>query len=132
MFKIELESREVNPVPVKQIKIYQPEPNLWIVLATSPAEDLEIVGQADGAVLLSPWGTGSPVWINCDGSREWHQARFWQSIDQHNGSDHKYFLVKWFCRDSQWSDAGETAAMNRASQWIYSQKWATETPITSL
>lgn len=131
MFKIRLDQTKPNPVPVAEVNLWELDKTLWVIAVDSPDENLEIVGHLDGAMLVNPWGGGSPVLVTVDATepdtRIW-AARFWQSIDLHDGNTHKYFLIKWFCRDSDWSDAGETAAMDRGSQWIYSEQWATVTP----
>lgn len=131
MFKITLESDKPNPVPVSQVNLWELDKTLWVIGVDSPDEALEIVGHADGAMLVNPYGEGTPVHVMVDAeglNNRIYAARFWHSIDRHDGDTHKYFLIKWFCRDSDWSDAAETAAMNRAAQWIYSEQWATVTP----
>lgn len=135
MLTLRLDPTKPNPVPVSQVKLWKLEETLWVIGVDSPDENLEIVGHTDGAMLVNPWGGGSPVLVAVTATEpdnRIYSARFWQSIDQHQGETHKYFLVKWFCRDSDWSDAAETAAMDRASQWIYSQQWAIVTPVAAL
>ena len=131
MFKIRLDPFNPNPVTVSQVKLWELDKTLWVIAADSPDPNLEIIGHLDGAMLVNPWGGGAPVLVAVDATEpdtRIYEARFCESIDRHDGNTHKYFLVKWFCRDSDWSDAGETAAMDRASQWIYSEQWATVTP----
>lgn len=129
MFKIEIATREPNPVNLTQVNLWQISEDLWCISVDATSDQLEIMGHLDGAVVLNPYGGQSSAIINIETeNRRFYQARFWQAIDQHDAKDHKYFLIKWFCRDSAWSDAAETAAMDRGSRWIYDQKWATEAP----
>jgi hypothetical protein len=132
MFKIQIDTRQPNPVPMNQCNLWQISDDLWCIEVISSSDQIEIMGHLDGAVVFNPYGGESSAIITVETENsKFYGARFWQSIDQHHENSHKYFLIKWFCRDSDWSDAAETAAMDRGSRWIYDQRWQTETPVAT-
>jgi hypothetical protein len=109
---------------VRWVKIWQLQPNLWVFGVDSSDETLALQAHADGIAIYSPYGNGSPVRVITESERL-NAARFFTTIDRHDGSDHKYFLVKWFCPDKEWTAATEDAAMTAGLKWIESGEWKT-------
>lgn len=126
MIKLRFQNDKRNPVQVRWVKIWQLQPNLWVFGVDSPDETLALQAQTDGITIYSPYGNGSPVRVTTE-SEQLNAARFFTTIDRHEGSDHKYFLVKWFCSDKEWTAATEDAAMTAGLKWIESGEWKTST-----
>ncbi|NBR26442.1 MAG: hypothetical protein EBU08_22215 [Micrococcales bacterium] len=126
MIKLRFQNDKRNPVQVRWVKIWQLQPNLWVFGVDSPDETLALQAQTDGIVIYSPYGNGSPVRVVAE-DEILKSARFFTTIDRHEGSDHKYFLVKWFCPDEEWTAAAEDSAMATGLKWIESGEWKTST-----
>ena len=124
MIKLRIQNDKPNPVQVRWVKVWQLQPNLWVFGVDSADETLALQAQTDGLTIYSPYGNGSAVRVITESERL-NAARFFTTIDRHEGSDHKYFLVKWFCSDEEWTAAGEDAAMTAGLKWIESGEWKT-------
>jgi hypothetical protein len=130
LIKLKIQNEKPNPVPVRWVQIWRPEPDLWIMCVDSPSQELELESNTEGFAVYSPYGTGTSVEIKVQTKDPtFIQSRFWSSVDRHHGEDHKYFLVKWCCSDSAWSDKAESEAFGRALRWIDSGKWQLGTGI---
>ena len=122
MIKLRIQNDKPNPVSVRWVQVWNLQPNLWVFGADSPDETLALQAHADGLAIYSPYGNGSAVRVVAE-DEILKSARFFTTIDRHEGSDHKYFLVKWFCPDEEWTAAGEDSAMATGLKWIASGEW---------
>lgn len=132
MFKICRQSVH-NPVPVSDVNLWEPEPNLWIIGVESSSDELELMAHEQGAIAYSPYGKGSPVTLIMQGDNRhpFYRARFWSTVDRHQEGDHKYFLIKWFCKDSEWRETDESSAIGRGLKWISDCGWVQDTPMAT-
>lgn len=124
MIKLRIGNEKPNPVPVRWVQVWNPQPNLWVFGVDSPADSLAVQSWTDGILIYSPYGEGSTVRVVAEDERL-KSARFFTTIDRHDGSDHKYFLVKWFCPDENWTTEAEDAAMSAGLKWIADGEWKT-------
>lgn len=124
MIKLRIQTDKPNPVPVTSVQVWNLESNLWVFGVDSPADSLAVQSWIDGILIYSPYGEGSTVRVVAE-DEGLKTARFFTTIDRHSGSDHKYFLVRWFCPDEEWTTEAEDAAMSAGLKWIESGEWKT-------
>jgi len=126
LIKLRIQNDKPNPVPVRWVQVWNPQPNLWVFGVDSPDETLAVQSWTDGILIYSPYGEGSTVRVVAE-SEQLKAARFFTTIDRHHEEDHKYFLVRWFCTDEEWTTEAEDAAMAEGLRWIDSGEWKIST-----
>ena len=112
----------IGSVPVTRAECHELTPALWCVEVESTDPELELLAHTEGALVISPWGQGKPVEIHCtpaDSNSKFHSARYHTTITRHHGATHKYWLVKWWVRDLDWTLEQESAAFAEALRWIH-------------
>lgn len=131
--KIQIIPKSIAPI-ITECSLWQPAENLWILAADAEAEDLEWWAHTEGGIIGSPYAVQEKALIKVltDQRNSFYRARFWSSISEHNPGSHKYFLIKWYSVDSEWTEAAETEAMQQAFGWIAEKRWLLDEPVTKL
>lgn len=109
-------------VPVTRAECHELTPALWCVEVESTDPELELLAHTEGALVISPWGQGERVMVQCtpaDPNSKFPSARYNTTITRHLGETHKYWLVKWWTRDLDWTLEQESAAFAEALRWIH-------------